>query len=62
MVFFFFFRCEDYGRVLKTPGDDKSDAVCGNFKSSKFLALSVFEILLKKKEGDGVVSGCSYAE
>lgn len=35
--------------MLKIPGDDKSDAVCGNFKSGKFLALSVFEILFKKK-------------
>lgn len=26
-------RCEDYGGVLKIPGDNKSDAVCGNFKS-----------------------------
>lgn len=47
--------------MLKIPGDNERDAVCGNFKSGKFLALSVFEILLKK-ERDGVVSGCSYAE
>lgn len=46
----FFFRCEDYGGVLKIPGDNERDAVCGNFKSGKFLALSVFEILLKKRE------------
>lgn len=26
-------RCEDYGRVLKIPGTNKTDAVCGNFKS-----------------------------
>ncbi|XP_034409741.1 tumor necrosis factor receptor superfamily member 5 [Cyclopterus lumpus] len=26
-------RCEDIGRVLKTPGTPKTDAICGNFKS-----------------------------
>ncbi|XP_056301130.1 tumor necrosis factor receptor superfamily member 5 [Pseudoliparis swirei] len=26
-------RCEDFGRVLKTPGTPKADAICGNFKS-----------------------------
>ncbi|XP_038567059.1 tumor necrosis factor receptor superfamily member 5 [Micropterus salmoides] len=26
-------RCEDIGRVLKTPGTRTSDAICGNFKS-----------------------------
>lgn len=36
--------------MLKIPGDNERDAVCGNFKSGKFLALSVFEILLKKRE------------
>ncbi|XP_068425548.1 tumor necrosis factor receptor superfamily member 5 [Clinocottus analis] len=26
-------RCEDLGRVLKTPGTSTTDAICGNFKS-----------------------------
>ncbi|TNN29983.1 Tumor necrosis factor receptor superfamily member 1B [Liparis tanakae] len=28
-------RCEDFGRVLKTPGTPKADAICGNFKSRR---------------------------
>ncbi|XP_070692292.1 tumor necrosis factor receptor superfamily member 5 [Pempheris klunzingeri] len=26
-------RCEDFGRVLKTPGTQTTDAICGDFKS-----------------------------
>lgn len=29
------FRCEDYGRVLKTPGTRDTDAICGEIKCSR---------------------------
>ncbi|XP_034730192.1 tumor necrosis factor receptor superfamily member 5 isoform X1 [Etheostoma cragini] len=29
-------RCEDLGRLLKTPGTRTTDAICGNFKSLDF--------------------------